>query len=76
MIKEVKSYAMFCDNCNELYSEPCSDYTMWVDENGARESSAEEGWLEHNGKHYCTNCYELDDNDNIVIKEKEVKDGH
>ena len=73
MIKEVKSYAMFCDNCNELYSEPCSDYTMWVDENGARESSAEEGWIEHNGKHYCPDCYELDDDDNIIIKEIKEK---
>ena len=73
MIKEVKSYSLICDNCNEIYIENCNDYSIWLDESTAIEDAMNEDWIENEGKHYCPNCYELDDNYNIVIIEKEVE---
>ena len=71
MIKEEKRYYIICDNCNEAYlgSSYLCKYT-------AMRCAKEDEWIEHNGKHYCPNCYELDDNDNIVIKEREVENEH
>ena len=28
----------------------------------------EHDWIEQDGKHYCPDCYTIDDDDNIVIK--------
>lgn len=76
MIKEVKSYALICDNCGKTYTENYCDYSIWLEPDMAIEEAEYEGWIEHKDKHYCPNCYELDDNDNIVIKEREVENEH
>lgn len=28
----------------------------------------EHDWIEQDGKHYCPDCYTIDDDDNIIIK--------
>lgn len=76
MIKEVTAFSLICDNCNRLFMSSFEEFTLWVTKSDAVEASINDDWIEHKDKHYCPNCYELDDNDNIVIKEKEVKDEH
>lgn len=73
MIKEVKCYSLMCDNCHKGYIESGSDYCVWLEESIAIESATENDWIEHEGKHYCPNCYEVDEDDNITIKEREVE---
>ena len=73
MIKEVKSYALICDNCGKTYIENYHDYSVWLEPDTAIEEAEYEDWIEHEDKHYCPNCYELDDDDNIVIKNNKVK---
>ena len=72
MIKEVRAYSLFCDNCNEIYIDNCNDYSIWLDESIAIEDAMSEDWIEHEGKHYCPDCYKFDINDKITIKESEV----
>ena len=72
MIKEVTTFSLICDNCNRLFMSSFEEFTLWVTESDAVEASIDDDWTKCNGKHYCPNCYELDDDDNIVIKEKEV----
>ena len=72
MIKEVKSYFLRCDNCDKTYIESRNNYCIWLDASTAIEDAMNEDWIEHGGKHYCPNCYTIDDNDNITIKESEV----
>lgn len=76
MIKEVKSYCLRCDNCDKMYIENCNNYCIWLEENIAIENAMDEDWIEHEGKHYCPSCYEVDDNDNVIIKESEVENEH
>lgn len=75
MIKEVRAYSLFCDNCNETYIDNCNDYSIWLDESIAIEDAMYEDWIEHEGKHYCPSCYEIDEDDNIIIKESEDNNG-
>ena len=72
MIKEVKSYSLICDNCGETYVENYCNYCVWLEPSMAIEYAKENEWIEHEDKHYCPNCYEIDINDNITIKESEV----
>ena len=72
MIKEVKSYSLVCDNCGETYIGNCNDYSIWLDESTAMEYAIDEDWIKHEGKHYCPSCYEVDEDDNITIKESEA----
>lgn len=56
-----------CDNCGERLRgiDDCVGYIdedIWV--------TCDHGWVEHKGKHYCPKCYEVDDNDNIILKEQ------
>lgn len=71
MIKEVKAYSLFCDNCSELFMGHSSGYSMWVDNSQGREEAEDEGWIEHECKHYCPNCYSINSDDNVVIKESD-----
>ena len=74
MIKEVESYYLLCDNCGETYVENYCNYCVWLEPSMAIECAEEEGWIEHEDKHYCPECYKIDGDDNIVIKESEARD--
>jgi hypothetical protein len=67
-IFEEKMYGLQCDNCDEI----CSDgngINIWPDRNQAIANAQEwNEWIEHEGKYYCPKCYEIDDNDCVIIK--------
>jgi len=67
MIKEVKMYTVVCDNCG-LDSCKNDEYSCWGDKEQAKEHAMNSDWLEHDEKHYCTNCFSYDDDDNLVLK--------
>lgn len=73
MIKEVKSYSLICDNCGKTYTESYCDYSIWLEPDRAIEEAEYDEWVEHEDEHYCPNCYEVDDDDNIIIKNNKVK---
>lgn len=67
MIVEVEMYTVECDNCKTV-SGADSEFSCWGDKAIALEDAIENNWIEHEGKHYCPNCYTIDDDDNITIK--------
>jgi len=71
MIQEVTMYTVVCDNCGEdAFTD--SDFSCWCDQQVAEEFAKDDwGYIEHEGKHYCPKCYEYDDDDNLIIKQKE-----
>ena len=71
MIREVKMFAAFCNNCGKQCDDDYAGICAWSDEVGARESACECGWLNHEGKDYCPDCYSFDDDDNLVLKKIE-----
>lgn len=69
MIKEITTYTVICDNCGkDLFSD--SEYTGFSDAGYVEFEASESDWMENDGKHYCTDCYEYDDEDNLIIKPK------
>ena len=70
MIVKENFYNVECDCCYCLANED-----LWqVDENTAKEKALDGDWREFEGKHYCPNCWKLDDDDNIVTKDGKVWD--
>ncbi len=69
MIVKVEMYTVECDNCKTTSGEN-SEYSCWNDEAYALEDAEQSDWIEHEGKHYCPNCYKMDDEGNISLIEK------
>ncbi len=69
MIQKITMYTCVCDNCNKSADEG-GEYSCWGDEYTARAMAAESDFIEHKGNDYCSDCWDIDDNDNIIIDEK------
>ena len=67
MIKEVILHTIICDNCGRDaangtdYSCSSEPWDMFCED---------EDWQEIGDGHYCPDCYEHDDDDNLIIKPK------
>lgn len=68
MIKEVIMYTVICDNCQKDVNEN-QEYSCYNDEMNANDIAMESNWIKCGDKHYCADCYEYDDNDELSIKE-------
>lgn len=62
MIVKEYFYNLQCDRCCNL----CDDEMWHIDESTVKAIAEESGWREIDGKHYCPDCYEVDDNDRCV----------
>lgn len=71
-IKKVEMFTVVCDNCKLDIGES-SEYSCWSHGNYAEENAMESEWIKHEGEHLCNDCYDYDDNDELIIK-KERKD--
>lgn len=71
MIYELKEYGMTCDGCGcylTLYSMvKCST------EQRIKDEAKECDWIEHEGKHYCPECYIYADGKIVINEEQEVE---
>lgn len=65
-IKKIEMYTVICDNCNKSADEN-TDYSCWNDSGYAEEVAQEANFIKENNKHYCNNCYEYDEDDNLII---------
>jgi hypothetical protein len=52
-------YGIKCDICDEICED--SEHSFYSDEGDALENSFNNEWAELNGKHYCPNCYSIDE---------------
>lgn len=70
---KVESYKIVCDCCGETFHDG-NDFVCFSDDPDGgliRDEALTANWREIDGKHYCPDCYSIDDDDNIV-----TKDGH
>lgn len=65
MIKEITMYTVVCDNCKSNSNEN-EEYSCWYDEDYALDCAIESGWHCEDNTHYCPNCFELDENDEVI----------
>jgi len=66
MVKEVKMYTIICDNCGKDVNEG-GEYSCFNDKEYVNDIAMESDWIKEDDKHYCTDCFTYDDDDNIVI---------
>lgn len=66
-VKKVEMFTVVCDNCSKNLMKH-GEFSCWSDELSAKEVVMESNWLEEKDKYYCEDCYEYDDEDNLVIK--------
>jgi len=67
-IKKVKMYTVVCDHCKYDIGID-QEYSCWNDANFAEDNAINSDWIEHEENHYCNDCYDYDDDDNILLKE-------
>lgn len=63
MIREVKMYQAVCDRCERICAS-IGGIIAWTDTESAKYVALESGWKEINGKLYCPDCYEYDEETN------------
>jgi hypothetical protein len=71
MIVEKKFKNVRCDACGALLDEE----NWWDGEDVISEMLDETGWLTLGDRHYCENCWQYDDNDDIVTDDGRRWDG-
>ena len=59
MIKEVTYYDIICDRCGKSLTKESN--ICYPDTNSALMVAEQSEWVDINGKHYCPDCYELDE---------------
>ena len=68
MIKEMPMFTVICNNCGKDCNDD-TDYSGYGDEDYAVEVAKESGWTVKDGKHYCSDCYTYNDDDELIINE-------
>jgi hypothetical protein len=61
MIREVNMYQCVCDGCGKSHVDEFNGYVAWTDGSYARESANDDSWINIDGKDYCPDCYEFDE---------------
>ena len=65
MIKPEIYYTLICDRCKELFES--SGINGYTDGDYIWESAESSDWIEHNGKHYCPECYHVDEETDELV---------
>ena len=68
MIKEVTYYDIICDRCGKSFTE--ENYICYPDTESVEIAAKDSEWLTIGDKHYCPDCYELDDKTDKYIPKK------
>jgi hypothetical protein len=66
MIKEITMYSILCNKCGKDVCEE-DEYSGWNDQGYVNDIAMENGWHIDEDAHYCPDCYEYDEEDNIRL---------
>lgn len=72
MIQKVEMYQAVCDGCGKSHVNEYLGYVAWADEWSAKNDAKESGWQEIEGKLYCPDCVEYEE-ETDSYKPKESK---
>ena len=68
MIKEVIYYDIICDRCGKSLTNESE--TCYPDIESAEMTARDSEWQKIGGKHYCRDCYGLDDETDEYVPKK------
>ena len=66
-IKKVEMYTVKCDNCGKNSGDN-RETCAWTDDITALEDAESQDWFVKYNKHYCPDCYYVNEQDYIMIK--------
>lgn len=66
-------YTVVCDNCGKSADEG-NEYVAWSNSDHDRITASESDWVTHEGKDYCPNCVQYDDDNNLVFSNQPQND--
>lgn len=69
-IIESKVYILKCDGCGHIDGSG-DEYQFWRDKESAEISAEYGNYIKQGNNHYCSDCLEYDDDDNLIIKNKQ-----
>ena len=69
MIEEVIYYDIICDRCGKSLIDESE--TCYSDTESAEMVALNSEWWTIGGKHYCTDCYELDEETDEYVPKKD-----
>lgn len=72
MVQEKIMFTVICDNCGTDIAEG-QEYSCWNDKDYAELEATESEWLKQGDKHYCTECFFYDDEDELRLDELRKK---
>lgn len=64
MVTQQIFYGLKCNRCQCEFED--GDQSHFSDEETVIEYALESDWIEKNGKHYCSDCYDIDEDTNQV----------
>ncbi|MBN4061704.1 hypothetical protein JYU20_00720 [Bacteroidales bacterium AH-315-I05] len=75
MIVKMIMYGCRCDNCGKQWYDEETGYVAYTDKAGVNDELEDGGWHRAaqevgNDKHYCEECWEWNENDDLVVKER------
>lgn len=71
MIRKVDMYQCVCDRCGKTHVNENLGYVAWADETYAADDAYENGWTNIDGKDYCPDCYQYDEEtDEYIPKQR------
>ena len=68
MIKEVTYYDIICDRCGKSLTKESE--VCYTDTESAEMVAIDTEWKKICGKHYCADCYELDEKTDEYVPKK------
>lgn len=69
MIKELKMFTVICDRCGKDVSNE-EEYAGYSDVDYVKDIAHNYDWIEYENEDVCNECYEYDENDNLIIYER------
>lgn len=69
MIKELKMFTVICDICGKDVCDE-EEYAGFSDVDYVKDIAYNYDWIENEDEDICNECYEYDDNDNLIIYER------
>lgn len=74
MIHPVTFYGATCDNCGKSWFNDHYGWSAMSDESSMKQMLSDDEWHfgdgqeGEEGKHYCPDCFEFDDDDQFILK--------
>ena len=72
MIKDKVFYGVQCDGCGKVLLGEYDIPLYYESPEYIEETAIDSGWKKLRGKHYCPDCYQYGDNDELILADSVV----